>query len=278
MKTLFEKRLDELEARIPVYLVQINDQQKTMQKMFDFPNDLSSVRDMCESLTALLKSHIELSNTNVAKASSQISSSDKKLSSNVDDVASMKEKIQEMSKSISTHNASLNELNRNLNSLKDSHSGTREKVDNQSKAYSTLAGDVKNMTGIISSGSDFQSASQVQSKTTMSALRTHDDKFEEINQKLITMASGFNRLLEDSLKKASLELKAKMNERSEIVLPTVKNYDPEISDIKKDIAMILQVVHATASKEPQSDAMNDKVKTLEKSIAQIYGLLKKYER
>lgn len=55
------------------------------------------------------------------------------------------------------------------------------------------------------------------------------------------------------------------------------NYDEDIASLRKDLADVLKVVHTFASQSPDQTKIDDKVKTMEKAIAQIYGLLKKYE-
>ncbi len=62
-----------------------------------------------------------------------------------------------------------------------------------------------------------------------------------------------------------------------IKIPEYKNYDSEIDAIKQDISTILSLVHSTAINQPDTSKVNEKMKVMEQSIAQIYSLLKKYD-
>jgi len=60
MITLIEKRLQDLEARIPTFLAKIEEQQKKMAEIYSFPNDLAQARLEHKSLYDFVEDFVEL--------------------------------------------------------------------------------------------------------------------------------------------------------------------------------------------------------------------------
>jgi len=101
-------------------------------------------------------------------------------------------------------------------------------------------------------------------------LEAHYSQIENVKCSISDLDSKLTQKIGESV----TGLASKMQD---IKMPEVKNYDSQIAEMKKDIITILGLVHSTASQNPDQTKLNEKIKTMENSIAQIYNLLKKYE-
>jgi hypothetical protein len=109
------------------------------------------------------------------------------------------------------------------------------------------------------------------SKSTYEIASSHSESISALRKELTEQNDKLMMILSNNRR----ETFAKIDELSKKESP---HYDQQIADIKKDLAPLLAFVHTSSTTvNPAQDQMQDKIKTMEKSIAQVYELLKKYQ-
>jgi chromosome segregation ATPase len=271
MITLTEKRLRELENHIAVYEATLSTLRDKLLQADTFPDAISAIKsDLTELRSALsttdrdlrterkldlnawnqTKENIDCNSNNIARLEKCISNVDSIVHSHTVEFDKLKANIQEL-------------LNKNVAIL-----GLISESHNDSKLIKANIKDMELKLARIESQGHYHtdSINKLQQiidsqKTTISGYDTFLERYKTIvSAKLDTLESRFNTL--NSAKPAE---------------PT--NYDAPIATIKKDLATILSLHQnlSTHISEPPSSKITDKVAILEKSIAQIFAILKKYE-
>lgn len=278
MITIIEKRIQELENRIPVFIAQIQQQQEKMKEIYDFPNDLTELRKICDRLTILLQDNQTRSLQSFADMTNKNNSHENKLqdllkkidafnTSFENHAAEMKrqnafiEEIALLCKEVSSRN-SMNE--NSLKSLLPSISSLQSDKDNISTRLYNLQMQCESFKNFLSKISDLIA---LQDNNYISILDSQKKLKENIDISIQNHSSEIAQL-----KNVIEVISKKTNEKSSQV-----DYSSEISDLKKDISSVLTFLHSSSSNIPDQFKLNEKIKTMENSIAQIYSLMKKYE-
>jgi chromosome segregation ATPase len=263
MITLIEKRIQDLESRIPTFLAKMEEQQSKMAEIFSFPNDLAEVRTICQSLNGVLKEFMDAQNSGLGDVNSKISTFFNALSE-------LKAVID-------------NEVKSNLNNLSSQLNGQSAAISNQNSLQSALENNHNDLIKALASVSERVASSENKIEKGSQVIGSVYDKLnnlvvdhnnlkvsvEATIDQISQMMTDSYRLIQKNIDEKIDQVTSKIKEFPEIPVP--KDYDAVISDIKSDIKA-LQVPSDTM--DPK---VNDKIKSLEQAIAQIFSLLKKLE-
>ena len=268
MISLIEKRMIELESKIPILVVQVENHQKMIKENFSFSNDLAELKDLYLSLNSILKSNGDKFNDSFGNSNEKILDIYKKIEELFSSIANVISNVNGKTNQISN-------ITKIVHDFSTLHDPIIPKVDNLSiqsdshkKSIESLKQDLDNLVR--------KSDSLQRDQSLLNGLiNSHGIKFNEIGQEIAKALETF----ENRLEKFSLEMNHKFKERMDEPknIPIQKDYDPQISDMKKDIALILNLVQNSSSQGPDQEKLNAKIKLMENSIAQMYTLLKKYE-
>ena len=263
MITLEEKRLQDLEARIPVFLAKIAEQQSKMAEIYSFPNDLAEVRTICETLNGVLKDFMDSQHVSWDSSNSRIFGFWKELN--------------DLKASID------NEVKSNLANMSNQIAGLFGASDNQNALQLALENNHKDLIQslafvserVASTENKIEKGSQVIS----SVYEKLNDQLVDHNNLKVSLEAQVSQVSQD-LKQAIISLQEYVNNQVANVtskikdfpeIPVPKDYDEVIADIKSDIKA-LQV--PSIQIDPK---VNEKIKSLEQAIAQIFTILKKLE-
>jgi chromosome segregation ATPase len=263
MITLTEKRLQDLEARIPTFLAKIEEQQKKMAEIYSFPNDLAEVRLEHKSLYDVVKEFVELQKCAAIFQDTTISNTWKA-------ITELKTIIE-------------NEVKANLASLSGQISALNSNQDNQKALQTTLDNNHHDL--MISLFAISERVSYTENKIekgNQNLGNTQDRLDKQINDHNNLTVSIENQLLQNSndLKLAFNFIQKNIDQqitqvsnriKEPPVIPVPKDYDADIEKIKAAIEVLS---FPTIQTDPK---VNDKIKSLEQAIAQIFTLLKKLE-
>lgn len=268
MITIIEKRIQELEDRIPIFLAKIEEQQSKMEEIFSFPNDLAEVRTICQTLNGVLKEFMDTQNSGFGDVNSKISSFFSALS----DLKSVID----------------NEVKSNLSTMSSQISGQSAAIGNQKALQSALENNHNDLVNALTSISERVALSENKIEKDSQVIGSVNDKlnnhifdYSNSNVSIVSQIEDVKQLLKDavfsinsSFNTQLAQVASQIKELPEIPVP--KDYDAFIADIKNDIVSILSLVHTTATQgiDPK---INDRIKQMELSISQIYMLMKKYE-
>jgi len=263
MITLTEKRLQDLEARIPTFLAKIEEQQKKMAEIYSFPNELAEVRLEHKSLYDVVKEFVELQKCAAIFQDTTISNTWKA-------ITELKTIIE-------------NEVKANLASLSGQISALNSNQDNQKALQTTLDNNHHDL--MISLFAISERVSYTENKIekgNQNLGNTQDRLDKQINDHNNLTVSIENQLLQNSndLKLAFNFIQKNIDQqitqvsnriKEPPVIPVPKDYDADIEKIKAAIEVLS---FPTIQTDPK---VNDKIKSLEQAIAQIFTLLKKLE-
>jgi chromosome segregation ATPase len=263
MITLTEKRLQDLEARIPTFLAKIEEQQAKMAEIYTFPDHLAELRWACKTWNEFVKDFIN----------SQHAAWD---TSNIRTDGFWKE-LKDLKSAID------NEVKANLASLSGQISALNSSQDNQKALQTTLDNNHHDL--MISLFAISERVSYTENKIQKSAqdLGNTQDRLNQLavdhNNLKVSLEAKVDDL-RSILKDAVYSITSSMNSqitqvsnriKEPPVIPVPKDYDADIEKIKAAIE-VLSV--PTIQTDPK---VNDKIKSLEQAIAQIFTLLKKLE-
>lgn len=272
MITLEEKRLQELEGRIPVYEATIGELKKKLDEVNAFPKDIAEAKEKikvfrsdldhlyntynqkinelngsCAQLKSIITSHESTMQAHqglidgLSDVANMLSGKSNECKAQAEkarvDILDVKEKMNRLKDESEGHNRGLNQLTQNINNVQTKANNAQ--LDATSALNKTVDHDLN--------------------------LEKHVKSIQSLMDSRIQQGIEIARLM---VRLDSLPVQAQTQ---------AKSYDTEIAEIRKDIAVILSAVHTTAIQVPDNSQVNEKIKTMETAIAQVYGLLKKYE-
>lgn len=275
MMTLTEKRLREIEGRLVAYEDSLNELLIKFKSVADLSAHLVSIEEESQRQAKA----IPVVESRIADLNNRFSFKIDGLNKSVVDNANI----------LSGYVATLEDLKKKQLAVESSLVPIR----------STVLDLQKELSGLKASLSDIQ-ASIEPIRSNVSSIQRSDalahEKIEQVKKEVATISVSIvkhndlfvmntddkRRMDEANASKIraiqseySAKIKALSDQLAAMVAP--RNYDEEIADMKRDLATILAVTHTTAKSQDESK-ISDKVSTMEKAIAQIYTLLKKYER
>ena len=251
MITLLEKRIQDLEARIPIYLAKIEEQQKKMAEIYSFPNDLAEVKTLCNTLNKVLKEFMDSQKSGWDAANTRATDLWKAMSgmtSTVDgevkqSISNTSSQIGGLTTAISDQKAKQSALENNHNDLKAATASISERV-------------ARAETNIEKAN---QGTSLVQNKLN-SHIVDHNNMQVAFETKLNQLSEDFKGAFHSINANISAQITQVSSKIKDVPPASVpKSYDADIADIKKDIVSILSLVHSTASQGPDPK-VNDKIK------------------
>lgn len=273
MITLNEKRLRELEQRIPIYEATIAELKKKLEQVYAFPIEITELKkknmSMAESMVNLV---IEFGAYNQNNHVIFKTIADK----------------------LETHSNLLKEFRSglgNIDSIVGGHTAHIADIRRQYDAFQKRYEDIlKDIRGLIQTQVKQQNdikTSQNAYELLQSIVNINRNTLDNIPSSVENLAEKMSKNFGDHVQTMSDLGKDIQGIKNQIAyqvsnlsskMPEEKNYDAEIAEMKKDIGAILNLLHTTATAVPDQSPIDDKVKAMEKSIAQIFTLLKKYER
>ena len=272
MITLTEKRLHELENRLPQYEAKILDLQKQLDAKTTNPKDIAELKDLLKYLTAKTTSATSVLNDASEQHAKNYDALTKTLSAHTEHLRTHADAISCANVNINAHTSDIDKVRGQVGQLRSDHCDTRERILSLSAASEGHLRGYNQCAQFANEAKSKFTELQGKSAALQAKLDDHDNSFSLLSNNMQTMQSALSFRLDNILNEIMPLLKPK-----ETVAP--KSYDAEIAEIRKDIAAILSIVHSTASQAiPPAPKVDDKIKAMETAIAQIYGLLKKYER
>ena len=263
MITITEKRLQDLEARIPVFLAKIEEQQKKMADIYSFPNDLAEVRLEHKSLYDVVKEFVELQKCAAIFQDTTISNTWKA-------ITELKTIIE-------------NEVKVNLASLSGQISALNSNQDNQKALQTTLDNNHHDLMISLFAISERVSYTENKIEKGNQNLGNTQDRLNQlavdhnnlkvsletrVDQLSQTMSDAYH-LIQKNIDQQMTQVSNRIKEPP--VIPVPKDYDQDIEKLKAAIEVLSVPSIQTDPK------INDKIKSLEQAIAQIFTLLKKLE-
>lgn len=275
MITLTEKRLQELEGRIPVYEATIYEHMKKLDEVNTFPKDVALLDKNFEALAEDFKN--------------QINRLDKNLNVHFDALKLLEKSRDSQKVNLQDHQDLIDSLNSIIDMVHNKVKGHISEVDNQHIVQKTL---IEHSQSLDKKVSEHQNSLNA-------LIQRNNEAFSKANTAQIDSTAALNKTLEHdkSLQTTALNMQSIINsfaiaskgwsdrfvnlkdscEKHIADSKQVKSYDNEIAEIRKDLSAIMVVAHSAASQSSDNNQLNDKIKILEKAIAEIYGLLKKHE-
>lgn len=275
MITLTEKRLRALEARMQKYEDDILELKKVAQTVNTLQNDVMLGKN---ASVKLLDNYVE-SHSKLIKKQNELEGKLREIQAtccavqlSVEEAKKVDAALVEAQENLLISNVSIKQIIRSIpgdiEALKKELAGTGDKF------------------GAIKNSIDVLQKSVVKAQTR--AENAQEDATNALNKTLEHSASLIQNgmakdIMAEGIQTNFRNLSTRMEQRfvevdKKLCAPNLqKDYESQITEIKKDIATILSVTHSTAKVQDESK-LNDKVSTMEKSLAQIFMLLKKYER
>lgn len=280
MITLTEKRLQELEQRIPVFLAQISDQQKKMMEIYSFPNDLSEVRKQAQSNESFLKSSLEEMRQAFSELRGQITSTANTGSGTIQNVESLRRNHENLEAIIATHTKQISQLSERVLSLEEKFTLSERKWDVMSHRLDSLESNAKGLQSEVLSIREETRNSKIDNVAVDDRIRQSDAKFSQIADDLRKNLEEMDKKCQEKITEGirCLEAQGEVN-KVKILLEASKsgNYDEKFLELKKDMSSILSIVHSSSTNNSGQEKINEKIKIMEGSIAQVLALMKKYE-
>jgi chromosome segregation ATPase len=276
MITITEKRLQELEHRIPVYEATIAQLNLKLQAVNTFPEDIQSLKEICKQVVADMKGHtssVSLLRTELSNTANNLKGQDELFSKSLTDI---ERQISSSNTNLDNMVSYFNEIKRQFADLLQSFAQVKSDIESLKKSDAKIESDSKNVASNLlayTQNADLFKKAAVDTTAFSSSVAVkfdeQKDQIRYLKEATQTSLMDLQRLITSNV----VDLERKIPKQTE-----TKNYDLEIADLKKDMAVFLEAVHTTSKEVPNQSKVDAKVKTLEKSIAQIYELLKKYER
>lgn len=275
MITLTEKRLQELEQRIPVLLADIAEKQKKMQEIYTFPNDLAEMRKVHENLSKLLKDHVERSMSGFDAFNQKSANLDQRMASLSKGIEDIQIAIGNFKNAVDGHIAGMTDVRAKVHALIHTVADTKSKdnLEASSLKHDAL---IEDLSKAVKSAHAKINGIGADSAYALNKLKNHADKIDANSDELMRVFNILHGKIDQKDKDIS-DLREKISQVDQKAVQNPRDYDSQIGDIKKDLASILTVVHTTASASPDTSKLDAKIKVMENNLAQIYALLKKYE-
>lgn len=272
MITLTEKRLRELESRIPQYEAKIADLESKSDAHIALPKEIADVKALLNDFITKTTAGATVVSDSVEKHGRDDNAMAKTIALHTEQLRTHQDAIECSNVNINGHTSKIDSVKDQLGQYRTGLQDTRDRILSLSASFDECRQNMKQLNLAINTVQSKANSSQGDSTAALSKLEEHDRAFEKHEVILKTMSTNQLQTLNGL---SSLE--ARFDRLQNPAAP--KSYDAEIAEIRKDIAAILVVVHSTASQAiPPPAKVDDKIKAMETAIAQIYGLLKKYER
>jgi chromosome segregation ATPase len=273
------KRLKNLEDRIPVYEAKISDQSKKMQEIYGFPNDIAEVRNIVKSSSDISQNGFQSVNRQLSEINERLDKLERDSivgSASIDD---QKRQLSQISSLVQAHYDQTIEVVRKQSLLEQRISENEKNI-----AYSQNLS--KNYTQNIN---DLQTALS-KMKESYSQLREEVTNVSAVSQKFDYKLNDFGDSMRKNLADSENRLQSKINETFSTLETQIKfsmekilemtktfNCDEKLMELKKDIDFLLGAVRGMTASNPDQEKFSSKMKMMETSIAQIFGLLKSHE-
>lgn len=269
-----QKRLQELEYKIAIFTAQYNEDKRKLLEIETLKNDLFSLKEENQRLSTAISKNV----SSIAVVSQDISKKDaeqqKEISLHSQTVTALESSIAEISNALSNQRTYVDATKKSL--LEITTTLSKEAAENRVQwgdSVVTFRVDLAHM------GQEIK-ALMAKIEALKSQIATRDIEIAEHDENLIISLGEKVRAIGITYDAKISKLEQTFTDRikaSRQEIPTFTDYGPQIAEIKKDLAVVLNIVHNTSIQSPDQDKTSAKIKTMERSIAQIYELLKKYE-
>lgn len=269
MITMTEKRLQELEGRIPVYEAKIAEQQAKLIEVYSYAKDLAELRLQFDELSKKFQAHQSVVSNEASAVQTRLLNHDKlhvEHAAKLGSASRANEHILEAQGKIQKDILRLCDESIALQSKSNAH---LEVIGNHQKQLDVHKSSLDNSTSVFS----------VYVPRIMS-LEKNVDILDKTTHEMLDIAYAnmdkMSKSIDVKLAQQSQEISAKLAAQKMPELPQPINYDAQIADLKQDLASVLAVVHSSVSSNPDQVKINEKVKILESNMAQILQMMKKY--
>jgi chromosome segregation ATPase len=275
--TITEKRMQELESRIPILHAHIESQQEKMAKIDAFAHVIEQIQIDLHKLHDKMHQFLVQNKESNLSFSLTIQQFNKNLNEDHESILEIKKSIVNIS-NLATQNSTIQSNHKLLmNELNDNQNKEKSRVSDMEKVLMTRVSSLEDKM-IAAQNAVQQAANSVekQSAAWKEQVKLHDDLMKSVEKEL----KEHKQVSMDKLAQLSLDMNNQLKAAFEGVSKASEksiDYSDQIADIKKDLASVLSVVHVTATQSPDQEKANAKIKAMENNIAHVYELLKKCE-
>jgi chromosome segregation ATPase len=272
MITLTEKRIKDLENKASEYEVRISNLKKNLEEFTSFPQEFEVFKSLCKVLREQLDTNIGLTHKGQAELAKQAGHLHDTLLVHTEDLRKHKDAIDCVNVNIATLSGQIEEGKTKLEKLALDGKLTLTKLNLVETSLQVHEKIVRKLDEFSDIASYKLNALQAQSSALFSKSSENENDLKNLQIANKTSIDSLNVYIGN----ATNDLRLQIEKLPVPILP--KSYDAEIAEIRKDIAETLALLHSTASKTlPPAPKVDEKIQAMETAIAQIYGLLKKYE-
>lgn len=271
MITLTEKRLQELERKIPEFIAKIAEQQNKMIEIFNFPNDLDEMRKNCQVLSQNIKDYLSKFFDMQNASESKLIDIQKTEKSHAETIVKLKEADQSMDVILKALAGEMPVVHQNVLDLSSRHDLTVKRIEKLEARAKEFSIEIES----ICQNSKIHVENLVKHSMQIKDQKEESDRISVLMIKMQDVITKMKTDFHQQTHCFTLEISKLCVELAQVKAIEPKSYDSEIVEIKKDIISILSLMHPTTQIPDQSQW--EKVKSLENHVAQIYALLKKYE-
>lgn len=275
MITLTEKRLQELENKVTA-LQDASSQHKNSIDSIDVGasnHDLEDIRRKFHVLNDRFNDFMNSSNASMGYSETHHSLTQKSLQDHLDS-------IKDLYASLDSLTLTINRVARNMDDLKEEVRGLAALDLEKSGDISALESLIKENSRRLDShkeSSIITAANAIDglsyANLSLSQNKQNLKKIEDLEEQL-KKSNCYHESNIDGIRKNVIDYLQSMKENTP---ESPKSYDDEISSLRKDVNSVLETSASIKNISQYQDQMSAKMKVMERSLAQVYTLLKNYE-
>jgi len=276
MIDLTEKRLRELEARIPDYMIKIAEQQKRLDQVFTFPKELEEIRTLCQQLAQGLNNNANTVNTFRMNLEGRDSSLE-------ETVEAQKTRITTLGENLAISLKAIKELKEEISSYKQVmdlqqqllHSYSIE-LATMKKALNDQAGQLAQLSQIQVDSQNKVNSSEGKISKLVDVFGQHERRFDGLDKQVVSVQSDCAAYIGRVHLAILDEVRKKLDGVKANDVP--KDYSTDIQELKNDVASILKIILPINAQMTEQSGLAYRMKSLETLVNEVCSRLKKFEK